>query len=370
MSDPRITKLAQVLVHYSVEIKPGDQFLITASPLAQELTLAVYEEAVKTGAYPMILTQTPGTQEIFFQHANDEQLTHISPVERMIVETFDATLNIGAPYNTRSLSGVNPERQALAGKSRAEISKIFMERVAKRELKWCYTVFPTHASAQEADMSLREYADFVYGAGLLDSDDPVAGWTAVSKQQQELIDWLADKDQVVIKGANIDMQMSIKKRPFINACGKENFPDGEIFTSPIEDSVNGWVRFGYPAIYGGREVEDIELWFEDGKVVKEKANKGQELLTALLNTDDGSRILGELGIGTNYGIQRFTKNMLFDEKIGGTIHLAVGAGFPESGSKNVSGLHWDMLCDMAEGEITMDGELFYKDGKFAVNDIS
>jgi aminopeptidase len=275
-------------------------------------------------------------------------------------------MNIGAFYNTRELSGVNPERQQLAGRAGAELRKTFMKRIATRDLRWCYTVFPTHASAQEADMSLREYEDFVYGAGLLDEDDPVAKWQTEATRQQKLIDWMAGKDKIVIKGSNVDLQMSIKERSFRGAAGQENFPDGEIYTSPVEESVNGWIRFGYPAIYGGREVNDIELWFEDGKVVKEKASKGEELLTALLNTDDGSRILGELGIGTNYGIQKFTKNMLFDEKIGGTIHLAVGAGFPETGSKNESGVHWDMLCNMDESEITVDGELFYKDGKIVV----
>jgi aminopeptidase len=241
-----------------------------------------------------------------------------------------------------------------------------MERTARGELKWCYTVYPTHAGAQEADMSLSDYQEFVYGAGMLHLDDPVAFWTEEGERQQKLIDRLHGHHQMALKGANIDLSLSIQGRHFAKACGKENFPDGEIYTSPVEGSPSGWVRFGYPAIYEGREVTDIELWFEEGKIVRERAAKGQELLTGLLNTDAGSRYLGELGIGTNYGIQRFTKNMLFDEKIGGTIHLAVGAGFPEAGGQNVSGLHWDMLCDMSESEIMVDGELFYKDGRFAL----
>ena len=366
MSDPRITKLAQVLVHYSLELKPGDQFILQTSPLAHELNLAVYEEAVKAGAHIMVRNQVPGTQELFFKYANDEQLAYVSPVQRLIVEDFDVMLNIGAFYNTRELSGVDPERQQLAGRAGAEIRKTFMKRIATGDVRWCYTVFPTHASAQEADMSLRDYENFVYSAGLLDEVDPVAKWQAEAARQQKLIDWLAGKDKIIIKGSNVDLQMSVKGRSFQQAAGQQNFPDGEIYTSPVEESVNGWIRFGYPAIFGGREVTDIELWFEDGKVVKEKASKGEELLTALLNTDDGSRILGELGIGTNYGIRKFTKNMLFDEKIGGTIHLAVGAGFPEAGGKNESGLHWDMLCNMDESEITVDGELFYKNGKIVV----
>jgi aminopeptidase len=217
--------------------------------------------------------------------------------------------------------------------------------------------------AQEADMSLSDYREFVYGAGLLNDPDPVARWREEGERQQKLIKWLAGKNQVTLQGANVDLKFSIKDRTFKEADGKYNFPDGEIFTGPVEESANGWIRFGYPAIYSGQEVTDIELWFENGRVVKEKASKGQELLTSLLNTDAGARFLGEWGIGTNYGIGRFSKNMLFDEKLGGTIHLAVGASYPETGGKNDSGLHWDMLCDMAESEITIDGALFYKNGK-------
>jgi aminopeptidase len=365
MSDPRINKLAKVLVNYSLDLQPGEEFLISTSPLAQELTLAVYKEALLAGAHPMVLTSTPGAREIFFKYASDEQIEFISPAIKFVYENFDANLQIGADHNTRELTGIAAEKQGQSRKAQAEIFGMMMERLASGEFKWSYTIFPTNASAQEADMSLSDYEEFVYGAGLLHLEDPVAAWKEEAARQQRLIDWLAGKDQVVLKGSSIDLQMSIKGRGFLGAAGEKNFPDGEIYTSPVESSVSGWVRFAYPAIYGGREVVDIELWFEDGKIVKERAQKGQELLTSLLDTDDGSRILGELGIGTNYGIKRFTKNMLFDEKLGGTIHLAVGAGFPEVGGENKSGLHWDMLCDMSESEITVDGELFYKDGKFA-----
>lgn len=365
MADPRITKLAQVLVNYSLELKPGESLFLNTVPLAQPLSLAVYKEAILAGAHILLMNRIPGSQEIFFKHASDEQLEYISPVIRHVAEEFEAHLQIGADHNTRELSGVDPERQGKARLAQSELFNKMLARMGSRDLKWCYTIYPTNASAQEADMSLSEYEEFVFGAGLLDLDDPVAAWREEAARQQKLIDWLAGKDQVKLTGANIDLSFSLEGRSFLGAAGKENFPDGEIYCSPVESSVDGWVRFGYPAIYGGREVVDIELWFEGGKVVKETAAKGQDLLTSLLDTDDGSRFLGEWGIGTNYGIQRFTKNMLFDEKIGGTIHLALGAGFPEGGGQNKSGLHWDMLCDMAESEIRVDGELFYKDGSFA-----
>jgi len=363
MPDPRVAKLASVLVHYSLELRPGQQLTLRTSPLGAELALAVYSEAIRAGAHVFPQVALPGAEEAYYKHASDVQLDYVSPVRRLLVETFDAALTIEASHNTRELTAVDPARLARSSRASAALSKTFLARAAQGELRWCFTVYPTQALAQEADMSLTEYQDFVYGAGLLDQTDPVASWQAEGRRQAELIAWLAGRDRVVLKSPHIDLRLSVKGRTFIEADGKYNFPDGEIYTGPIEGSVNGWVRFAYPAIYGGREVTDIELRFADGKVVTEKASKGQELLTSLLNTDPGARYLGEWGIGTNYAISRFTKNMLFDEKIGGTIHLAVGASYPETGGANESGLHWDMLCDMREGEITVDGEMFYKGGR-------
>jgi aminopeptidase len=363
MPDPRVTKLAKLMVHYSLELQPGQQFAIRTHPLAEEMTLAVYEEAIKAGAFVTILQVTPGAEELFYKYASDAQLDYVSPLSKIIVETFDARLNIWSEHNTHDLSGIDPERMVRASRAMAPLMKRNMERAAKKEMRWCLTVYPTHAMAQDADMSLADYREFVYGAGMLNEDDPVAYWKKVGLEHQKLVDWLKGRDQVHLKGSNVDLKMSIKERLFIPCEGKVNFPDGEIFTGPVEDSVEGWVRFKYPAIHQGKEVSDIQLWFEKGRVVKETAGKNQELLTAQLNTDAGARSLGEFGIGTNYGITRFTKNMLFDEKMGSTIHLAVGAGYPESGSKNESGIHWDMLCDMNDAEIHVDGLLFYKNGK-------
>jgi aminopeptidase len=366
MPDPRIAKLAKVMVHYSLELKPGQQFRIVTHPLADELTLAVYEEAVKAGAHAFIQNSVPGTDEVFFKYASEAQLDYVSPVRKLITETFDASLNIWSEHNTRALSGIDPVRMARVSKAGAPLSKTFMARAAKGELHWCLTVYPTHAMAQEADMGLMDYREFVFAAGMLNDDDPVAFWKKTGEQQKKWVDWLKGHDRLVVKGSNVDLQMSIKERLFIPCDGKLNFPDGEIFTGPVEDSVEGWIRYKYPAIEYGQEVTDIELWFEKGKVVKETATKNQEMLTKMLDTDPGARYLGEFGIGVNYSIQRFTKNMLFDEKMGGTIHLAVGAGYPESGSKNDSGIHWDMLCDMSDAEMSVDGELFYKDGKLVI----
>ena len=366
MPDPRISKLAKVLVHYSVEVQKGQQVLIRTSPIADELTLAVYEEIMKAGAHPFLTNEVPGTKEAFYKFASDEQLDFVSPIDKLIIETFDAYIHLWADYNTRDLSGTDPNRFARSRKAHAAINLKFLNRVAEGKMRWSLTVYPNYAMAQEADMSLRDYAEFVYSAGMLNEEDPVVFWRAEAAKQQQLIKWMQGHDNAVLKGSNVDIRLSVKDRPFIECAGKENFPDGEIFTGPVEDSVNGWIRFKYPAIFSGQEIHDIELWFENGMVVKEKASRNQELLTSALNTDAGSRFLGEWGIGTNYGIQRFTKNMLFDEKIGGTIHFAVGAGYPESGSKNESGLHSKLLCDMSHAEITVDGDLFYKDGNTVI----
>jgi aminopeptidase len=363
MPDPRIAKLAKVLVHYSLQLKPGQLVFLQTTPLADELSLAFFEEAIQAGTHVQVQNEPPGFHEIFLKHASDEQLDFEMPIRRRVYETFDARMVIDADSNTRELAGVDPKRIARQRKAYAPLFKLFTDRLARGEMKWCYTIYPTEALAQEANMSLGDYREFVYEAGMLNEDDPVARWKEEASRQQKLIDWLAGHKQAVLTGESVDLTMSIDGRTFIPCAGEENFPDGEIYTSPVEDSVNGWIRFEYPAIFDSNEVEDIELWFEDGKVVKEKAGKNQELLTSLLDTDSGARYLGEWGIGANYGITRFTKNMLFDEKLGGTIHLALGLGFPEAGGHNESGLHWDMLCDMAEAEISIDGELFYKNGK-------
>ena len=366
MPDPRVSKLAKVLVDYSVEIEKGEQVAIRTSPIADELTLAVYEEVIKAGGHPFVVNEVPGVEEIFLKFASDEQLDYVSPISKLVLETFDASIAIWTETNTRELSGIHPERLSRNRKAQSALMKTSMQRSAEGSYKWTLTVYPNNSMAQEADMSLRDYAEFVYGAGLLDRDDPVALWQEEEARQRTLTGWLKGRANASIKGANVDITLSIKDRLFVESAGRKNFPSGEIFTGPVEDSVNGWVRFRYPAIYSGQEIADVELWFENGRVIKEKASKNQDLLTSTLNTDAGSRYLGEWGIGTNYGIQRFTKNMLFDEKIGGTIHFAVGAGYPETKSKNESSIHWDMLCDMAESEITVDGDLFYKNGKTVI----
>jgi len=368
MADERIKKLAKLLVNYSLGVKKGDYFFIEGYDIASPLIKEVYREAVKKGAHVKTEVMLPGLQEIFLKEASDEQLKFIAPHERNLVEKADALLSIWGGYNERQLSNIDPKKLQVSRGARKEIHSKFFDKVANGEAKWCGTQFPTNASAQEANMSLEEYEDFVFGSMLLDKEDPVAEWKKISEEQEKICKYLDKKKTLHIKSKDTDLKMSIEGRKWINCDGRQNFPDGEVFTTPIEDTVEGHIRFSYPGIYMGKEIEDIRLQFKNGKVVKASAAKREDLLLTLLDTDEGSRFLGEIAVGTNYGIQEFTKNMLFDEKIGGTVHAALGSAPKETGGKNESGIHWDMLCDMKNGgEIYADGELIYKDGKFLIN---
>lgn len=368
MTDPRIEKLADMLVNYSVDVKPKQRVFISSSTLGAPLVKEVYRKVLEAGAFPITSISIPGLSEVLFKCGNDEQLQFIHEPTRIFYEKYDVMISIGAENNTKELSNIDPAKMVLATSARRDLSKIFMERAGRKELSWTYTLFPTNASAQDAEMSLEEYEDFVYNCCMPDMNDPVSYWKGVYAKQQKICDWLVDKDVVHVKGKETDLTLRIKGRTFINCACKENVPDGEIFTGPIEDSVEGCVYFSYPAIYQGREVEGVRLWFEKGKVVKATAEKNEEFLLKTLDTDEGARFVGEFAIGTNDGITKFTRDILYDEKIGGSFHMAVGASYPESGGVNDSAIHWDMICDLRDGgEITVDGQLIYKNGKFVLD---
>jgi aminopeptidase len=365
--DPRIEKMAAVLVEYSLDVQPGDLMMIQAPARAEPLVQEVFRRALARGAHLETKIGVTGLAETFLREASDAQLRYVSPVEEMVTERYKIFLKIGADGNTRSLSSVDPGRVATIHEAHRALTSRFMHRAAAGDLKWCYTQFPTDAFAQDADMSLREYEDFFFTACRLTEPDPVAAWQAQRELQQRLIDWLAGKRELRLVAPDTDLTLSIEGRRFVNAYGDSNFPDGEIFTGPVETSVRGTVRFPYPSNVGGREVEDVRLKFEDGKVVDAHATKNEDYLIKMLDTDEGARRLGELGIGANYGITRYTRNTLFDEKIGGTVHLALGHSYPETGGTNVSAIHWDLVCDLRkQGEIRVDGKVFAKDGTFAV----
>ena len=365
--DPRVEKLADVLVDYSVAVRPGDKVLIEGETSAGPLLGAVYARVLQAGGHPLMMVSLPDAEELFFRCASDEQLQHVPEPVRLAVETYDVSIWIMGEENTKALSRVDPARMVLRNRGREKLMKTYMQRAAAGELRWVGTLFPTNAYAQDAEMSLSEYQDFVYGACLPDVDDPVGYWRRFSAWQQKIVDWFQGREAVHVVGPETDLRLSIAGRTFINSDGRNNMPSGEVFTGPVEDSVEGHVRFSYPAIFQGREVTDVRLWFEGGRVVKASAEKNEDFLLQTLDTDAGSRYLGEFAIGTNEGITRFTRQILFDEKINGSFHMALGAGYPETGSKNESAIHWDMICDLRDGgEIWVDGELLYQNGRFVI----
>ncbi|NJN82926.1 MAG: aminopeptidase [Caldilineaceae bacterium] len=367
MTDPRVDRLADILVNYSAEVRPGDWVLVKGGVLALPLIDEVVKYVVRAGGHPSVTLLSDSIDEVILREASAEQLGWVSPFEEKMARDMDVRIIIRAPSNTRSLTGMDPSRQNTYQNAQRKFLPTYLERTAAGQHRWVGTLYPCDAYAQEADMSLREYEDFVYAATYADQADPVQHWCAIHDMQQRLIDWLDGKHAVVVRGPDIDMQLSIEGRTFVNSDGKRNMPSGEIYTGPVEESVNGWVRFSYPAIRGGREVSGVEFEFSDGKVVTARAEKNEAYLLDQLETDDGSRYLGEFAFGTNYQIQRFTKNILYDEKIGGTLHMAVGSGYPETGSRNRSAVHWDFICNMRhDSEVWIDGELFYKNGKFQV----
>jgi len=367
MTDPRIEKLADVLVNYSVTVRPGDKVWINGDALAEPLLNAVYARVLQAGGHPFLLVSLPGTSELLFRYASDEQLQHVPEPLALLTETYDVRITIRGAENTKSLSSVDPARVVLQNQALGELFKVFMQRSAAGELRWVGALFPTNAYAQDAEMGLSEYEDFVYGACLPDMDDPVGYWRRFSARQQKIVDWLKGKERVRVVGRETDLRLSIAGRSFINCDGRMNMPDGEIFTGPVEDSVEGHVYFSYPAIHQGREVAGVRLWFEGGRVVKATAEKNEDFLLKTLDTDEGARRVGEFAIGTNERITRFTRQILFDEKIGGSFHMALGASYPETGGRNESAIHWDMICDLREGgEIWVDDQLLYKNGRFVI----
>lgn len=365
--DPRVRKLARVLVHYSLQLKKGQLLKLQGESVAMPLLQAAFEEAVAVGAHPYIEIICPDASEAMLKHGSKEQLSYVSPMRMLEVKKVDALLVAWGSQNTMYLSGVDPKRQSMQRKARSNVVKTLFKRIADQSLHWVGTQYPTQADAQKAEMSLWDYEEFVYRAGNLHLADPVKHWKQVEKEQSRLVKILNRVDRLHIRGSDVDLRLRVKGRKWISCHGTENFPDGEIFSSPLENSVEGMIKFTYPAEYDGRSAENVRLEFKAGRVVAETASRNLDFVRAMLNTDKGARGVGEIAVGTNYEIKRATGNTLFDEKIGGTCHLAVGASILESGGKNHSAIHWDMVCDLKkDGEILADGRVIYRKGAFTI----
>ena len=367
MADIRLQRMAQVLVRYSLDMQEGDRLAILTEPVATPLVHEVVREALRAGGYPELFVALPGVREILLKEGSDEQLSYIPVGRRAIMEEYETMLNILADENTKSLSGVDPSRLAVMQQASGPLTNTYMKRSAEGSMRWNICMFPTNAFAQDADMSLSDFEEFIYRACFLNDENPVARWQELGKQQEKYVQWLKGKKTVHLLGQDTDLTLSIEGRTFINDDGKKNFPGGEFFTGPVENSANGTIRYSFPASFNGRSVEDVRLRFVDGVAVEATAANGQDYLDAMLGLDEGARRLGEFAFGNNRNVDRCTKNVLFDEKMGGTVHLALGKSIPETGGVNQSVLHWDMVCDLRNGsEIRVDGELFSKNGEFVI----
>jgi aminopeptidase len=366
MSDPRVAKLADLLVNYSLELQPGQLVRVDGGMVAAPLVTELYRYALKAGAHPRTRLEVEGLDVIAVGESSEQQLTFVSEIDRFEIETLDALITIWADKNTRSLSQADPRRLSKRIASRRELTDRYWDRMDEGAARWVGTRFPTDAHAQDAEMSLAEYEDVVYGAcHVQDDEDPVAHWQRVSGELNTRARELETFREIRIVGPDTDLRLGVDGRAWLAADGKLNMPDGEIFTSPVETETEGEIRFSFPAIFPGRGVEDVRLRFEGGRVVQAEAAAGEDYLQSLLDMDEGARILGEVAFGLNYEIDRFMHDILFDEKIGGTMHLALGSSFKKLGGRNDSGLHWDMICDLrAEGEVYADGELMWKAGQF------
>jgi len=377
MRDPRLNALADVLVNYSTRVKRGDLVTIVGEPEAMPAVEATFEAVLRAGGHPTFHPRSSTLQELILRVGDDEQIRHVSPFEQYRLETCDVLIVLGYQVNTRALGGIEPRKSALAQAARRGLMAMSMQRAARREMRYVLTEVPSNASAQDAEMSLHDYSHWVYRAGFLDSADPVRAWNDLHQRQEVLRSFLHGKRELRIKTPAVaqdsfgrshegtDLVVDVTDRTWINCSGQENFPDGEVFSGPR--TAHGVVNLTFPAVYRGHEVSGVRLVFRDGRVVDASAAKNEDFLFSMLEQDDGARVMGEIALGTNHAITRFTRNAFFDEKITGTFHFALGAGYPETGNCNESGLHWDLVSDLrAGGSVHADGELVSKDGQIVL----
>lgn len=361
-----LKKYANLLTHYCLDIQKGESLFINSSTLAEPLVSEVYEACIKAGAHVEISLAMAGQAKTFLDHAGEDQLKHVSPLSEYVMSNFDAYLVIRAPHNLRENNNVDQDKSKVHAQARAKLNKTYFARTANGEMKRSLCQYPTQASAQEAGMSLKEYEAFVFNACKLFDDNPMQSWLEVRTFQQAKVDFLNKAKTIQYKNDKTDITFSVDGRTWINSDGRTNMPSGEVFSGPVEDSVNGVVHFDYPSIFKGVEVRDITLRVENGLVTDWKAEVGQNILDSIMDIE-GARFFGEVAIGTNYNITRPTKNILFDEKIGGTVHMAIGQSYIQTGGKNQSPVHWDMIADMTHnGSIIADGVEIYHNGKFKI----
>jgi aminopeptidase len=360
----RLRRFAGVIVEYCAGVKPGDLVVLQSTANVEPLLERLAAEVLRAGGHPATRV-SPDLSDLLLSEGSQEQIEHLTPGEREDIERADVWIVVDAPTNTKALSAVDPERQSQEQRSRLPLRERYLERALKGELRWVLTGYPTNAAAQDAEMSLAEYEDFLYASAFVGDGDPVARWRAFADELQRVVEFLSTTEELRFVADGTDLTFGVGGRKWIPADGHENFPDGEVFTAPLDESAEGEIRFTYPAVFRGRQVDDVRLRFRRGEVVEATAARGEDFLQEMVAVDDGARRVGELAFGLNDAVRVFTRNILFDEKIGGSMHIALGSAYPECGGTNRSALHWDMICDLRSGgEVYADGELVYRDGRF------
>jgi aminopeptidase len=361
MAGPDPQAFAALLCDYCLDVSESEQVLVRSTTLAAPLLLELQGEILRRGAWPLLRVEVPGEASSFYANAREELLDDYPPLALTEAKKADKVLSIQATADPRELANTDPARIARAARARKPI------REATLKKRWCTTLWPTPALAAGAGMSEADYDAFVHRALFLDQPDAARSWGELRAFQDELIARLSKASALRLEADGTDLTLSVKGRTWVNSDGKRNMPSGEVFTGPVETSANGTVRFTVRSSPAGVDVDGVELTFRDGEVVEARAQTGEDYLRAALATDEGATRVGEIGIGTNFGIDRPTGTILFDEKIGGTVHLALGRSYPETGGKNVSAVHWDLICDLrVGGTFTADGELIQANGRFVV----
>ncbi len=355
--DMRTRKLAQQTIRYSLKVKPETNVIISGGEEAKEFILELYKEVILQGAYPIVRISLNGMNDFYYKYANDKQLKKFPDLRMHEVENCQYYIGINTYGNTRELSNADSKKIMQRRKVTTPISDYVVNR--KDKIKRVTIGFPCMALAQEGEMSFNEYENFVFKACLND-------WSKLGKRLNKIAKKFEEGKEVLLKGENVDLSFSIKDKNCIADCGEENMPGGEVFMAPVRESLNGWIKFEYPAIYSGKEVSGIYLKFENGKVVEFDADKNKDILQEVLKTDENSDYVGEFGIGCNPGIKKYTKNLLFDEKIDGTIHLALGMAYKDNGGGNDSAVHWDIVKDMKNAKIILDGKVVQENGRWKI----
>ncbi len=351
-------KFADLLCDWCLEVQAGQQILFETTSLAEPLVVAMHKALLTRGAWPLLRMQPPGLLRDFLTTSEPEQLDGFAPADLLDVQQADSTLRVIAPLSGTPLAGVDPKLAARHARALAPIQD------ARSERRWSLSIWPTPGLAEQARMSLTEYAQFLQRALFLDHDDPARAWSDLRAHQDQVVRRLSPAREVRIQSAETDITLNVEGRTWINSDGRQNMPSGEVYTSPHESSANGTILFDVPSSGAGSEVAGVRVEFKDGKVVSATAEVGDEALQAALGTDQGARFLGEIGIGTNTGIDRATGSTLLDEKMAGTVHLALGRSYATAGGHNQSALHWDLVCDLRKGGlVSVDGEDFIVDGR-------